>query len=124
MLNNRLQPTITLATFLQDSLINLNPPYPAPRLLKGVNTISRQMTPFLHLLFKCYALIYFIFAFQNLQNSVGSPTLNYFLVCKIHIYIPKFKLSRLLTWISFFFKKFTDFWYITCSAPNLISIWP
>ena len=44
---------------------------------------------------------FFIFAFQDLQNSVPC----------------------LLTWISFFYIKFANFWYITCSVPNLIPIW-
>ena len=43
----------------------------------------------------------FIFLFQDLQNSV---------LC-------------LLTWIPFFYIKFANFWYITCSAPSLIPIW-
>ena len=42
-----------------------------------------------------------IFAFQDLQNSVPC----------------------LLTWVSFFYIKFANFWYITCSVPNLIPIW-
>ena len=52
----------------------------------GVNMITRKMTPFFHLLFEVYSLVYFIFVFQDLQNSVpwGHP-LHYVLVCKIHI---------------------------------------
>ena len=40
-----------------------------------VNMITRQMTPFFHLLFELYLLVHFIFAFQDLQNSVpwGPP---------------------------------------------------
>ena len=62
------------------------------------NMITEQMAPFFYLLFEFYPLVYFIFAFQDLQNSVpwGGP-LYYFVVCKIHIYIPKMTLSRLLT---------------------------
>ena len=45
--------------------------------------------------------IFFIFAFQDLQNSVPC----------------------LLTWISFFYIKFANFEYITCSVPNLIPTW-
>ena len=41
------------------------------------------------------------FAFQDLQNSVHC----------------------LLTWISFFYIKFPNFCYMTCSVPNLIPIW-
>ena len=42
-----------------------------------------------------------IFVFQDLQNSVPC----------------------LLTWISFFYIKFANFWYITCTVLNLIPIW-
>ena len=40
-----------------------------------VNMITRKMTPFFCLLFKIYPLVYFIFALQDLQNSVswGQP---------------------------------------------------
>ena len=44
---------------------------------------------------------FLIFWFQDLQNSV--PFLS--------------------TWIYFFDIKFANFWYITCSVPNLISVW-
>ena len=44
---------------------------------------------------------FFIYAFQDLQNSVAC----------------------LLTWISFFYIKFGNFSYITCSVPNLVPIW-
>ena len=37
-----------------------------------VNMITRQMTPLLdNLLFELYLLVYFIFAFQDLQNSIS-----------------------------------------------------
>ena len=51
------------------------------------------------------------------------PSLYYALVCKIHIYMLKMILSSLLIWISFYYIKFDNFWYITCSVPNLISMW-
>ena len=37
--------------------------------------INRQMTPFFHLLLELYPLVYFIFAFKEIQNSVrwGPP---------------------------------------------------
>ena len=40
-----------------------------------VNMMTRQMTPFFYLLLELYLLNYFIFAFQDLQNSVpwGAP---------------------------------------------------
>ena len=53
----------------------------------------------------------------------GVPPLHFFLVSKIHIYMSKITRSSLLTWISFFYIEFPDFWYITCSVPNLIPIW-
>ena len=40
---------------------------------------------------------------------LGLPPLYYFLVCKIHIYMPKMTLSRLLILISFFYIKFANF---------------
>ena len=36
----------------------------------SVNMRTRQMTPFFHLLFELYLSVHFIFAFQDLQNSV------------------------------------------------------
>ena len=80
-----------------------------------------------HLLLELYLLVYFIFAFQDLQNSAPwgpPPPLHNALVCKICIYMPKMILSSLLTYISFSYIKFANFWYITCFVPNLIPIWP
>ena len=54
----------------------------------------------------------------------GVCPLHYVLACKIHIYLPKMTLSSLLTWMSFFYTKFSSFWDITCSVPNLIPIYP
>ena len=34
------------------------------------NMITRQMTPFFHLLFELYPLVFFISSFEDLQNSV------------------------------------------------------
>ena len=45
--------------------------------------------------------LFFIFVFQELQNSVPCP----------------------LTRISFLNIKFANFWYITCSVLNLIPVW-
>ena len=71
-----------------------------------------------------YLLVFHIFAFQGLQNLVPwVPPLHFVLVCKMHIYIPKMTLLNLLIWISFFYIKFANFWYITCSVPYLIPIW-
>ena len=86
-----------------------------------VNKITRKMTPFFHLLSKLCQLVYFIFAFKDLQNSVSR--LHFVLFCKIHIYMPNMPLSSLLTWISILYIKFANFWYIMQSAPNLIQIW-
>ena len=38
-------------------------------LTPGVNIITRKLTPFFHLLLKLYPLVYFVFAFHELQNS-------------------------------------------------------
>ena len=46
------------------------------------------LTPFFHLLFDLYLLVYLISAFQELQNSIsGISHLPYVLVYKIHIYL-------------------------------------
>ena len=67
----------------------------------------------------------FIFAFQDLQNSVPwGPLLHYVLICKMHIYKSKMALSSLLTKILFFSIEFVNFWDMTCFLPNLIPIWP
>ena len=88
---------------------------------RGVDMVTRKMTPFFQLLFKLHQLVYFIFALQDLQNSVS--LLHFVLLYKIHIYMPKMTLSGLLTWISFLYVKFANFSYIICSVPNLIPIW-
>ena len=36
----------------------------------GVNMTTRQMTPFFSSIFQFYQLVYFIFAFKDLQNSI------------------------------------------------------
>ena len=78
----------------------------------GESMISRQMTPFFHLLIEFYRLVYFIFLFQE--------PLHFILVYKIQFYVAKMRLSSLLTQMSFFYIKFAIFQYITCSVP----IWP
>ena len=84
----------------------------------GVNMITRKMTPFFHLPFKLYWLLYFIFAFKDLQNSV--PPLHFVLFCKIHIHMPHLKPVNMYI---FLYIKFANFWYIIKSVPNLIPIW-
>ena len=84
----------------------------------GVNMITRKMTPFFHLLFKLYWLLYFIFAFKDLQNSV--TPLHFVLFCKIHIHMPHLKPVNMYI---FLYIKFANFWYIIKSVPNLIPIW-
>ena len=37
----------------------------------GVNMITRLMTHYFHLLFELYQLVYFISAFEDLQNSIS-----------------------------------------------------
>ena len=64
----------------------------------GINMINGQMTPFSYLLFELYPLVYFIFAFQYLQDSVPwDPPLRYLMDCKIQIYMPKMSFSDVLT---------------------------
>ena len=85
--------------------------------------VNQTNDPFFHLLFELSSLVYFIFAFSKFI-SFGSPPLHYFLVCKIHIYMPKITLLRLLTQLSFFYIKFASFWYMTCFVHDMIRIWP
>ena len=66
---------------------------------RGVNMVTRQMTPFSAS--TLWALSVGIFHFcisRPLKfSSMGSlPTLYYVLICKIHIYMPKITLSSLL----------------------------
>ena len=68
--------------------------------------ITLQMTPFFHLLFHLYLFVHFIFAFQDLENSVPwGPPLHYLLVYKIHFHMPKMTLWSLLAYIYFFLQK-------------------
>ena len=53
-----------------------------------------------------------------------SPLYFTFHFCKIHGYMAKITLSSLLTWMSFFYIRFADFWYIACFVPNLMPVWP
>ena len=76
---------------------------------------DRQMTPFFSSTF--WAL------FLNFKIQFhGVHSLHYDLVCKIQINMLKMVLLSLLTLISFFFRKFANFWYVTCSL-SLIPIW-
>ena len=87
----------------------------------GVNFITRQMTSFFSSTHELYALVYFLSAFQNLQNSIPwGPPLHYFPVCKIHIYISKMTRSSLWTLMYFSYVKFVNFCYITCFVPILL----
>ena len=83
-------------------------------------------TPFFSstLFIQLYPFMYFVFAFQGLQNLVPwvSP-LHYVMVCKSHIYMPKMAISSLLIQISFFYAKFASFQFIIYFVPNLTSTW-
>ena len=79
------------------------------------------MTPFFHLHFELYLLVYFISRPSRI-SSMGSLPLHYILVCKIHIDMPQMTFSSLLTQVSFFYKKFAVL--VTCFFPYLIPIWP
>ena len=87
----------------------------------GVNMMNKKMNPFFFSsTLQALSIGIFNFSFQDLQNSV--PPLHFVLFCKIHIYVPKMTLLILLTWISFLYIKFANFWYIIFSVPNLIPI--
>ena len=108
---------------------NLKPCEILMTMTPGVNMITRQMTPFFHLIFKLYPLVYFIFCIKDLQNSV--PWGPHFLAlcspltCEIYIYSPKIThSSNLLTEASFVYIKFAQFWYTICFVSTLVLIWP
>ena len=85
--------------------------------------ITRQMTPFFHLLFELCSLVYFIFAFQDLQNSVlWSPLLA--LCCglsNIFLHAKDDTLKPLIIDILFYIKH-ANFLYLTFSISYLIPI--
>ena len=66
-----------------------------------------------------YPLVYFIPALQELQNSIPCTT-----VCKIRINMLKMTLLSLLTYISFFYRKFANCWYIWRDQINYWSTDP
>ena len=49
----------------------------------------------------------------------GVPILNYVLVCKMHLYMPKMTLSSLLTLVLIVCIKPTFLWYIICLLSKL-----
>ena len=91
----------------------------------GATITTRQMTPFfIYSLSSTRCCISFLHLKTFKVQFLGVPSLRYFLVCKIHIYIPMMTLSRLLTQISFLYKKFSNFRNTTYFVPNSITIWP
>ena len=91
----------------------------------GATITTRQMTPFfIYSLSSTRCCISFLHLKTFKIQFLGVPSLRYFLVCKIHIYIPMMTLSRLLTQISFLYKKFSNFRNTTYFVPNSITIWP
>ena len=82
----------------------------------GVNMITRQMAPLSYIHWYISFLYFKKFKIQFLWVS----PLHYVLFCIKHIYMPKITFQ---TYISFFYLKFNNFWYITCFVPNLIPIW-
>ena len=94
--------------------------------------ISRQMTRSFSSTFWVPSILYFIILYWHIlflylktfkTQFYGVPPLHYILVCKIHIYLPKMTFPKLLTKISFFYKRYANFWYLTCFTPNLILIY-
>ena len=84
--------------------------------------ITRQMTPFFHLLFELYPLVFLISAFNELQNSI--PWRLLLALCSglrnkhLRAIYDTFKL-----FIIFFYIEFANFWYVTYFVPHLIPIW-
>ena len=93
----------------------------------AANLITRQWTHFSHffsLLFELYLLVFFIFEFQDLQNLVpwGPCYTLRFGLWYTHL-LTKDKTLKPVNKISLFCITFSNFWYITCSVPNLTPIW-
>ena len=85
-----------------------------------VNMITRQKTKFSRLLFEFYPLIYFIFEFQYLQNSI--PWCCSFALCfdlSIHLYTKDDTVKSVNIDL-----LFNITFAITCFLPNLIPICP
>ena len=91
----------------------------------GVNMITGQMTPFFSSTFCGRSAGRSFLRFRTFKIQFHRvPSLNYGLICKINVNMPKITRSSLLTYINLFYIKFANFWYITCFVPNLIPIWP
>ena len=82
----------------------------------GANMTTRETTPFFSSTPWALSVGIFHFCISRRPKDIsrssvlgGPPLLCYFLVCKIHIYMPKMTLSRLLILISFFYIKFANF---------------
>ena len=90
----------------------------------GVNMTTGQMTPFL---FICLlnSICWYISSshFKTFITQFWGLSLHYVLVSKMHFYMPKMTLSRLLTYISYFYVTFANSSYITCFVLRLIPIW-
>ena len=86
--------------------------------------ITRQMTPFFHILFEPYQLVYFVFAFQGIQNSVPQGS-RFALCCLLQNTRFHYKDDTLnpVNIGILFQQKVANFWYITCFVSNLILIW-
>ena len=74
--------------------------------------------------FICWYILILHFKTFKIQFHGVLPPLHYVLVCKMYIYMLKMTFSSLLTYTSFFYKTFANFWYMTCFVPNFILIWP
>ena len=90
------------------------------------NTGSKHDKPHCsHVIFELYLLVYLILCLKTFKIQFhGLLPLHYVLVSKIYISMQKLTTSGLLTWISLFYRKVADFWYITCFVANLIPIVP
>ena len=77
----------------------------------GVNMITRKTMPFL--IYSSTSISWYLLFWHLKTFTIQSPLCILFCSVKyIFIYMPKMPLSSVLTWISFYTKKFANFWYI------------
>ena len=80
--------------------------------------ITRQINPFFSPTFLTLSINISFLHFKTFKIQFHwVPPLNHAVVCKMYIYRANMTLPSLLTYISFFYGKFANFWYIMCFFP-------